>query len=177
MACPGCAPPVPVVAAASGVGAGAGSGVGVGSGAGLGSVAGVASASGLTSGLASSAGASFAAAAGSMRSFTVSMAVLPASFARIVLTVSAVIAGALLPKFERTYVRTSAISWSVMVAFGGMALLNAFPLTVMGPLSPRSWILTRFSAGPLTHSDPATGGNTLGMPSPVGPWHAMHLVL
>ena len=32
----------------------------------------------------------------------------------------------------------------------------------------------RFSAGPFTHSDPASGGNAPGMPSPVGPWHAMH---
>ena len=101
----------------------------------------------------------------------------PATSARIVLTVSGVTAGALLPMFERTYVRTSAISWSVMAAFAGIMLLYVLPLTVMGPMSPRSWILTRFSAGPFTHSDSASGGKTLGMPAPVAPWQATHFAL
>ena len=63
-----------------------------------------------------------------------------------------------------------------MAAFAGIIVLYSLPFTVMGPVSPRSWILTKFSSGPLTHSDPASGGNTA-IPSPACPWHMVHLVL
>ncbi len=118
---------------------------------------------------------SAAAFAGSMRSFTVSIG-LPAS-PRNFLTMSGVIADALFPKLLRMYVRTSAISLSVMAAFGGMAEEYFLPATVMGPVSPRSWMRMRFSAGPLTHSDFAIGGNAFGMPAPVAWWHAAHFAL
>lgn len=67
------------------------------------------------------------------------------------------------------------MSSSLMAALGGIIPLYIWPLTSMGPWSPWIWILMRLAAGPFTHSDPASGGNVLGMPSPVGPWHAMHL--
>ena len=110
-----------------------------------------------------------------MRSFAASIG-LPTSL-RCFLTICAVMGSALLPKLLRTYVRTEAISSSVMAALGGIAELYLAPLTVISPMRPRSWMRMRFSAGPFTHSDFASGGNTLGMPAPSAWWHAKHFVL
>ena len=108
-----------------------------------------------------------------MRSLAVSIG-LPAS-PLSALTWSAVTSPALFPKLERTYVRTEAISASVIATFGGITELYFFPFTMISPVSPRSWMRMRFSAGPLTHSDSARGGNTLGMPAPLAWWQAKHL--
>jgi len=52
------------------------------------------------------------------------------------------------------------------VAKAGIEPLYVTPATSIGPFSPCSTICSEISAGPLTHDEPANGGNTPGRPCP-----------
>src|SRR5262249_23863332 len=72
-----------------------------------------------------------------------------------------------LPHCERRCVASAAISssfsWSLNA---GIAPLYAVPFTVSDPVTPFSRIFASTSSLPVTHSEPASGGNTPGKPAP-----------
>src|SRR4030095_15669909 len=65
----------------------------------------------------------------------------------------------------------SSLNWALNA---GIAPLYVAPLTVSGPLMPCSMMAAAVVSGPVTHSDPASGGKTPGSPAPVAWWQAAH---
>src|SRR5947208_16690285 len=82
---------------------------------------------------------------------------------------SAVTGPALLPHSLRSYVRTSAIFWSVKVLSHGCitAVPNCWPLTLTGPCKPLRTIIAGRREPPVVNSEPASGGYCPGTPRPL----------
>src|SRR5690348_14719141 len=57
-----------------------------------------------------------------------------------------------------------------------MLLLNLSPLTTISPCRPLMTVLMALFLSALRKSELASGGNTLGIPRPVGWWQAAHTV-
>src|SRR4029077_16920221 len=81
---------------------------------------------------------------------------------------SAVTGLALFPHSLRSYVRTSAIFWSVNVLSHGCitAAPNFWPFTVTGPVKPLRTIIAGRREPPVVNSEPANGGYCPATPRP-----------
>src|SRR4029434_4789381 len=83
----------------------------------------------------------------------------------------------LFPHSLRSYVRTSAIFWSVDVLSHGCitAAPNCWPFTLTGPVKPLRTIIAGRREPPIVNSEPANGGYCPATPRPFAWGHVWEL--